>query len=163
MLYLLFSLGAQRYAVPATRVVEVLPLVEVRQIPQSSAGVAGLFNYRGQLVPLIDMCELVVGLPAIPWLSTRILLVRDCGERLYGLIVERATRTREYDPGSFVSSGIVSGAAPYLGPVASDGEGMLQCIELDELLSKNQLNRLFGREAGTSASGAEVAHAANSD
>ena len=87
MLYLLFSLGTQRYAVPAKRVVEVLPLVEVRQIPRSPAGVAGLFNYRGQLVPLIDLCELVVGLPAIPWLSTRILLVSDCGEKLYGLIM----------------------------------------------------------------------------
>ena len=163
MLYLLFSLGAQRYAVPATRVVEVLPLVEVRPIPQSPPGVAGLFNYRGQLVPLIDLCELVVGLPAIPWLSTRILLVRSHEGQLFGLIVERATRTREYESSLFVPSGIVSVAAPYLGPVATDSEGMLQCIDLDALLCKTQLNRLFGGAAGATLTGAEVAHVTRAD
>jgi len=50
MLFLLFQLGQDRYALEASRVIEVLPLVSLKRIPQAPRGVAGLFNYRGRPV-----------------------------------------------------------------------------------------------------------------
>ena len=44
MLFLLFQLGKERYALPASRVVEVVPLLELKQLPQAPKGVAGIFN-----------------------------------------------------------------------------------------------------------------------
>ena len=75
MLFLLFHLGKDRYALDASRVVEVVPLLTLRRIPQAPRGVAGIFNYRGQPVPAVDLGELMLGQPASPRLSTRIILV----------------------------------------------------------------------------------------
>lgn len=135
-MYLVFHLGAERYALPTKHVVEILPRVEVRRIPQSARGVAGVFNYRGTLVPLIDLSELVLGEETRPWLSSRIVLVRDAQEgHLLGILVERATETVHRDPVSFVNSGVEAPSAPYLGAVATDENGVLQLIDLDRLLS----------------------------
>ena len=65
MLYLLFSLGPDRYALPAACVVEVLPWVAMKLLPGAPPGVAGLINYRGRPVPAIDVSENATGTPAI--------------------------------------------------------------------------------------------------
>jgi chemotaxis-related protein WspB len=44
--------------------VEVLPLVHAKRIPQSPAGMAGIFDYHGAPVPLIDLAELALGKPS---------------------------------------------------------------------------------------------------
>jgi len=144
MLYLLFQLGGERYVLEANQVVEVLPLVEARPIPRAPAGVAGVFNYRGAPVPLIDLSELALGRPSQQWLSTRIVLVRST-EFLVGLITERATETLRCDPADFVASPINAAGAPYLGAVASDDQGLLQRLELDRLLT-HELRALLAAE-----------------
>ena len=79
MLFLVFQLGKDRYAIEAHQVIEVLPLVNVKQIPQAPAGVAGVFDYHGTSVPLIDLAELALGKPSRRWMSTRIILVKYGG------------------------------------------------------------------------------------
>ena len=64
MLFLLFQLGSDRYAIDALRVVEVLPCVQVKQIPHAPAGIAGVINYRGAPVPVLDLCLLTLRRPA---------------------------------------------------------------------------------------------------
>jgi chemotaxis-related protein WspB len=139
MLFLVFQLGKDRYAMEARRVIEVLPLVEIRPVPRSPAWLAGLFDCRGAPVPLIDLSELALGHPARRCLSTRIVLAHcpggDGADRLVGVIVEKATGTLRRDAAQFVDSGVRNDAAPYLGAVASDAEGLLQRIELERLLS----------------------------
>ena len=41
MLFLLFRLGHDRYALEARRVVEVVPLLALKKIPQAPRGVVG--------------------------------------------------------------------------------------------------------------------------
>jgi chemotaxis signal transduction protein len=75
MLFLLFQLGRDRYAVEARRVVEVVPLLNLKTIPQAPKGVAGMIVYRGRAIPALDLCELTSGRPARAHLSTRILII----------------------------------------------------------------------------------------
>ena len=95
MLFLVCQMGRERYAVEASRIVEVVPLVSLKRLPQAPKGVAGVFNYRGQPVPAIDLCELTLGHKAAERLSTRIILVNypDASgqNHLLGLIAEYAT------------------------------------------------------------------------
>ena len=75
MLFLVFQLGTDRYAIEAAQVVEVLPLVKSKHIPHAPLGVAGIFDYHGAPVPLIDLAELALGKASRQWMSTRIILV----------------------------------------------------------------------------------------
>src|SRR5262249_51413941 len=127
MLFLLFQLGHDRYALEANRVVEVVPLLELKRVPQAPTGVAGIFNYRGQPVPAIDLSELTLGRPARECLSTRIIIVRhstaDGREHLLGLVAEHATEMLRKEPAAFVDPGVHVDSAPYLGPVLMDSKG----------------------------------------
>ena len=141
MLFLLFQLGDDRYALDASRVVEVLPLLNLKKIPQAPRGVAGIFNYHGQPVAAVDLSELTLGRPAGEKLSTRIILVNyadDSGKNhLLGLIAEHATEMIRRNKNDFADAGVKLRAAPYLGPVLADEKGVVQLIHEQKLLSGN--------------------------
>ena len=61
MLFLVFQLDEDRYAIDASRVVSVLPLVKAKAIPHAPAAVSGAFDYHGEPVPLIDLSRLALG------------------------------------------------------------------------------------------------------
>jgi len=151
MLFLLFQLGPDRYVLEASRVVEVLPLLALKQIPQAPRGVAGLFNYRGRPVPAVDLSELTLGQPARQSLSTRIILVNYpdyAGKvRLLGLIAEQATEIIRKEPNDFVDSGLKMGATSYLGPVAMDHHGVIQWVREQRLLPEPVRDLLFSEAA----------------
>jgi len=147
MLFLLFQLGNDRYALEANRVVEIVPMLELKQLPQAPNGFAGLFNYRGRPVPALDLCQLTLGQAATERLSTRIIVV-NCpdgrgGQRLLGLIAERATEMLRRNPSDFVDPGFKSKEAPYLGPVLLDPKGTIQWINEQNLLSEHVRSLLF--------------------
>ena len=148
MLFLLFRLGADRYALEAGVVAEILPFVGIKQIPQAPPGVAGVLDYRGTPVPVIDLSHLTLGRPASARLSTRIVIVDyPAGlagrTRPLGLIAEHATETLRREPTDFVPSGVDVVAAPYLGGVATDPGGLVQRIDLGKLLPNHLRDRLF--------------------
>jgi chemotaxis-related protein WspB len=149
MLFLLFQLGADRFALDVGGIDEVLPLVAVTPLPLAPLGVAGLFDYRGTAVPAIDLSALALGQPARRLLNTRIVLIRypdpdgTAGYQLLGLIAERATHMLRAEPGDFVASGIDNAATPYLGPVLTDVHGLVQRVDAQALLPPGLRNMLF--------------------
>ena len=154
MLFLLFQLGKDRYALEASRVVEVLPMVARKHLPQAPKGVVGIFNYRGQPVPAVDLCELAMGKPAEDRFSTRIIIVNyrtsTHAVRLLGLIAESATEMLRKDPKAFVQTGVHLPAAPYLGPILMDVQGPIQWIDEQRLLPEYVCESLFAQTLGLS-------------
>lgn len=138
MLFVLFHLGQERYALEAARVVEVVPLLALKRFPQSPRGVAGVFIYRGRPVPALDLCELTVGRPAQEHFSTRIILINHgnvSGEQqLVGLIAERVTETLRRDEKEFLDPGVQLASSPFLGPVLMDAKGVVQIISPEKLM-----------------------------
>jgi len=147
MLFLLFELGNDRYALDVRQIAEVLPLLGVKQIPRAPKAMAGLFNYRGTPVPVIDLSQLTLGRASAQRLSTRIVLVHYPDEtgrtHLLGLIAEKATQTARHEPSDFVASGVTNAGAPYLGPVVTDARGMVQWIDVRTLLPPSFRDLLF--------------------
>jgi chemotaxis-related protein WspB len=147
MLFLIFELGHDRYALEAGRIAEVLPVVRIKRVPHAPAGVIGVFDYHGAPVPVVDLSELTLGRPAAPRLSTRLIVASypnpDGQPRLLGLIAERATDTMRCEPADFVASGITNGRAPYLGHVTTSKRGVIQRIDVDTLLPDSVREVLF--------------------
>src|SRR5579862_760192 len=141
MLFFVFHLGNDRYAIDAAQVIEVLPLVNVKHIPQAAAGVAGIFDYHGVPVPLVDLAALALGQASRRWMSTRIIMVNYCiqpGEtHLLGLLAERATEMLRLAEEDFTDGGVRVPDTPYLGAVATDAAGIIQKVEIGDLLSQS--------------------------
>ncbi len=147
MLFLLLQLGKDLYGLEARQIIEVVPLVNLKKIPRAPPGVAGIFNYHGTLVPVIDLSEVASGRPAACPLSTRLILVNypiDGNKKhILGLMAERAIETIQLDPSVFSTPGIDVPEAPYLGPVAKDARGLIQWVEIKKLIPDTLRNRLF--------------------
>jgi len=152
VLFIVFQLGKEYYALDAAQVDEVLPLVGIKPIPQAPPGVAGVFECRGVPVPAIDLSQLVLGRPAESRLSTRMIVVGypgDDGEtHLLGLIAEKATETMRREPADFVESGVNSAGAPYLGTVVPDARGLVQWVDVTKLLPETVRDVLFKQPVG---------------
>jgi chemotaxis-related protein WspB len=147
MLFVLFQLGKDRYALEASRVVEVVPLLALKRFPQSPRGMAGMFIYRGRPVPALDLCQLTMDRPAVEHLSTRIVIVNYSDvpgrEQMVGLIAERATETMRRERSEFIDAGVQLSTAPFLGPVLMDDKGVIQLISAQKLLQESLGELLF--------------------
>ncbi|MNZ40757.1 Chemotaxis protein CheW [compost metagenome] len=147
-LFLVFRIGEERYAVQAVEVAEVLPCLPLKPIARTPPWVAGVFAYRGLIVPVIDVGALAFGQPAQARTSTRLVLVHyrpDETEpaQLLGLILEQATDTLRCDPQEFQPYGLDNRQARYLGPVREDARGLLQWVRVADLLDAQVRALLF--------------------
>lgn len=139
MLMLLFYVRNVLYAIESSRVVEVIPRVALRKVHHVPDYVAGLFNYRGKIVPVIDLCHLIGGTSSRLCLSTRIIMVsypnQNSRQQYLGLIAEKITETLNKSETDFIDSGIRVKEAPYLGGMLMDEKGIIQRIHLEQLFA----------------------------
>jgi chemotaxis-related protein WspB len=140
MLLLLFRVADQRYAVDASRVREVVPRVPVRALPHAPEWLAGLFDYRGRVVPAVDLGRLLGREACRRLLSTRIIVV-DTGDanhkrrELLGLIAEQVSDVHAVDDARVVASPAAREQAPCLGAIVRDDDGLVQLIEAGRILA----------------------------
>ncbi|HTJ92192.1 MAG TPA: chemotaxis protein CheW [Pararobbsia sp.] len=159
MLFLTFELGTDRYALDTSDIVEVVARAPLKAIPSTPSWVAGLCDYRGHTVPVIDLTALALGHAASDRISTRIVIVRYIGTHtstgpalsasatrahpLLGLIVEHANRTLRLEPDDFEPSGVDTPDARWLGRVARDADGLVQWVHIAHLLPPDVHAMLF--------------------
>ncbi len=142
---LLFHIGRDRYALPLAVVVRVLPALTLKSLPLADPGVAGLMDLHGQSVPVLDLVQLVGLPPATLCVDSRIIVVHyslpDGSVRDLGLLAEHVLGVVTVAEQDLQQSGVE--AAPFLGKVASDANGMLQLVEPDQLLTPSVRAALF--------------------
>lgn len=146
MQLLTFTVGGETYAVESRRVVEVLPLVPARPIPQTAAAVRGVFTYRGTLVPLLDLAMLLGVRPPAERLSTRVIVVEERsaegGRRQLGLVAEDVTSICSAEDAAASLPPLDTAQAPYLGRILRIDGRMIQLLEIDRLLPDDVSSRL---------------------
>ena len=134
MLFLYFRIGDEGFAMAIERIVEVVPLTELKKVRGAPDAVAGSFEYRGRFIPVIDLCTLELGRSARRRLSTRIIVMRHPQDDtvLLGLIAEKATEMLRLDPAEFA-------------PFAPGPHGLVQRVELEDLLPVALLAAIRGQ------------------
>lgn len=149
MKVLVFHMGADRYGLPLRQVRRVLPLLELKGIPLAPDSVAGLMNLHGEPVPVIDLARISGGAPARQHFDTRIVVADYTapGGALHalGLMAERVQGVQDLQQQDLAPSGVQ--AAPFLGRVAGDAQGLVQLVEVNALLTPELRARLFPVEA----------------
>ncbi|WP_426337349.1 chemotaxis protein CheW [Pseudoduganella sp. R-31] len=151
MKVLVFHIGADRYGLPLRQVQRVLPLLELKGIPLAPDSVAGLLNLHGAPMPVIDLSRISGRAPSRQHYDTRIVVTDytapDGTVHALGLMAERVQGVQDVAPQDLVPSGVQ--AAPFLGRVAGDAQGMVQLVEVNDLLPAELRARLFPAEVAT--------------
>ena len=137
MLALTFQIGSNRLALGVREIKEVVPRVKLREAPYAPAWLAGVFVYRGKIVPVVDLHKLVDSAKCPDYLSSRIILVPlpgDAEHRLIGLLAEQVADIRELDFTNANSSGCSDSSRPDLGPAIVDAEGIMHLATVDRVI-----------------------------
>lgn len=143
MLVLLFETAGGRYAIEATQIVEVVPFVNLKKMPRAQGAISGLANYRGRLLPVIDLSILLEGVASETMVSTRILISKNPfagaeSQTLLGLIAPRTVETFR-SKAKNKTSGVLMDEEIYNGAIASNTKGLVQLIDLARLLPEQEL------------------------
>jgi chemotaxis-related protein WspB len=148
MLALIFQAGRDRVAVDVRRVREVVPRVRLSAVNGGPLWMAGVFVYRGRVVPVVDLHRLIGAGECPPHLSSRIVLMPwplDVPESLVGLLATQVAEIREVRAG-LVQPMPSEAGRPGLGPALPDGAGVLRILDPDWLLSQVASGKVEGVE-----------------
>ena len=138
-----FSLDNDLYAVDIMRIKEIIRPQKLTPLPQAPSFIDGIINLRGAVIPVVDMRKRF-GMPARELTaSTRLLIVRLSAQTL-GLVVDDVTEVitvpvKDIKPPPTVSAGLI---ANYLLGVCLSGENMVMLLDIDRLLSINEISAL---------------------
>jgi purine-binding chemotaxis protein CheW len=141
-----FDVGPVRYAVDIARVREVVRSLPVLPVPDARDGLLGVTDYRGQVVPVLDLRDRFGVAKAASEREARWIIVhaREC---LVALVVDRVTHViaaaeqRLRDVPEIAQGGRV---APITAAHADRG-GLVLLLDVDRLMEKEVIERLSMR------------------
>jgi chemotaxis-related protein WspB len=142
MLALTFQVGPDRVAVDVTRIREVVPRVRLAPASGGPPWIAGVFVYRGRVVPVVDLHRLTGAGECPLHLSSRIILLpypRDEPDTLVGLLATQVAEIREVRT-ELLRPVAEKSNQSVLGPALPDGAGILRVLDADALLGQVSLD-----------------------
>ena len=144
MLLLVFYLGEEKYLLKHDNIREISPMVLLKKMPHMPDYFAGFFNYRGQVVPVIDLCQFIQGYPCQMRLSTRIMLIdytkANQQTAILGLMAERLTEAIRKPATTLITAGPTLPKSPYLEGFILERDKMIPCLNLNTLLKQLYLD-----------------------
>lgn len=126
--------GSQRYLLPLTRVVEIVPMLRVTPIPTLPAPIRGYIQFRGLPIAVVDLAmRLGVEAPAYERLDDHLVIVM-LKDRTIALRVDRVTELVEYQ---IVPQPLEHSARPLAG-IVPGRDGCSVIVDLEALLDLEQ-------------------------
>ncbi len=87
MMVVVFQLDGEDYGVETLSVLEIIRLAPVRPLPSAPAWLQGVIDFRGQVVPVLDM-GVRMGRAARRDEGARIIVYQDRQRQVWGLLVD---------------------------------------------------------------------------
>jgi purine-binding chemotaxis protein CheW len=131
----IFSLGSEEYALPITRVQEIIRYSEPRSVASQTPWIRGVINLRGNIVPVCDLAErLGLGLERPE--SAKIVIIETAAGTA-GVIVDDVEEVLTVTADQLED--IPSADADYVDAVAKVGERLAILLNPDGLLAGVQI------------------------
>ncbi|MFP4153533.1 MAG: chemotaxis protein CheW [Alkalispirochaeta sp.] len=142
-----FQLGAEFYGIDIMQVKSIEEKKEVRSIPNSPGYVEGIFNLRGEIIPVINLHRRFhlnrAEISEEDELLSGFLIIRLNGMHV-AIIIDKVSRVltvsgSEIQPPPQMIAGI---GAEYIEGVVHRGDGYLIILDIDRLFNMRELQAL---------------------
>ena len=142
-----FQLGDEHYGIDIMEVKEIVRIQEVRSIPNAPAYVEGIFNLRGDIIPIINLHKRFDLKRATLSDEDRLLsgfVIVDLGGMQIGIVIDKVSRVvtinaKLIQPPPQTMTGIGS---EYIQGVANDKSGYLIILNTQRLFNPKELQQL---------------------
>lgn len=138
-----FEVGKECFAVPITKIQEIIRITNIVTIPKSPEFVEGVINLRGKVIPVVDLKKRFV-LPEKEHDSRTRIVVAEIEGLTIGLIVDAVAEVMRAEASSFEKTpSLVAGVEQrFIEGIVKDGEQMFIVLDLDKLFSLSEANLL---------------------
>lgn len=133
MLFLIFEINGNTYAIDCTYVSRVLPFVRINPALNMPEMVAGLMNCMGKSVPVVDLTQVISNHPSEEKYNTRIVLF-DYMSKQIGVILENFSETINCPLLDFIDMGVHLKEKPFLAGVKTVNGKEIKRINIEKLL-----------------------------
>ncbi len=143
--YVLFSVREMLFAVPIGRVLETDRMTPVTPLPGAAAGIKGLTNLRGEVVPVIDLREVLGWTSAEKPTARRMLVIQDGNRQpLAALLVDQVNGLAAFPATAWKSAEIAGAHAAegFVEAVAERDREWVSRFNLDRVLNETHLPSL---------------------
>jgi purine-binding chemotaxis protein CheW len=136
----LFELGSEIYGLDIATVHEIIRMQPITKVPKAPFYVEGVINLRGKVIPVIDMGKRF-GLEKVENNKNNRIVVVNIQDTILGIIVDAVTEVIRIPIDSIepVSDIITAANSDYLMGIAKLADKMVILLELDKLLSEDNL------------------------
>ena len=86
----------EEYGVLITEVREIIGVMEITAIPQSSAHIKGVINLRGKVIPITDL-RIKFGMPERPYNEQTCIIVMEVSGKNVGMVVDVVSEVMKID------------------------------------------------------------------
>jgi len=138
--YLIVRCGNNRYGLPAANCREVLKLPRLVRVPRLPEHICGIFNLRGEIVAVTDMCPLLGQGAQVARDDFRLVVIEQ-GSFKTALLVEGVDGLTGVDGEQVetLAEGAGAGARDLISGKFVQGEEVLVLLNLDGLLARPEL------------------------
>ena len=138
-----FQLGAEKYGIDIMEVKEIVDYEEIRGIPNAPSYVEGIYNLRGDIIPIISLHRRF-HLQRPEDIEEDSLLILTIGGMQLGIIIDRVLRVitienDEIQPPPQMLSGI---GAEYIQGVVNKEDGYLIILDSLRLFDPEELKQI---------------------
>lgn len=142
-----FQLGEELYGVNIMDVKEIVRVQDVRAIPNAPFYVEGIFNLRGEIIPIINLHKRFHIKRAITSEEDELLsgfIIIDMDRMKLGIIIDRVSRVvtvekEDIQPPPQMLSGI---GAEYIQGVVRQEDGYLIILNIRDLFNPKELQKI---------------------
>ncbi len=85
-----FIVGEEEYAIPILNIQEIIKPIVYTRVPRTPDYVLGIFNLRGNVIPLIDLRRKFHMQQQNPNETTRYIVMKD-GDNIAGFVIDKLT------------------------------------------------------------------------
>ena len=138
-----FQLGAEKYGINIMEVKEIVDYEEIRSIPNAPVYVEGIYNLRGDIIPIISLHRRF-HLQRPEDIDEDSLLILTIGDMELGIIIDRVLRVipieaEEIQPPPQMLSGI---GAEYIQGVVHQDDSYLIILDSRRLFDPEELRQI---------------------
>jgi purine-binding chemotaxis protein CheW len=131
----IFSLGSEEYALPITRVQEIIRYSEPRSVASQTPWIRGVINLRGKIVPVCDLAERLGLALERPEAAKIVIVETEVGTA--GVIVDDVDEVMTVNPEQLEE--VPTADAGYVDAVAKVGERLAILLNPDGLFAGVQI------------------------
>lgn len=145
---LAFDVADRRFGLPVEHVVQIIEMVAITPLPKAPAIVAGVVNFRGRVIPVVDVRKRL-NLPPQAYSLRTPIVISDIRDHVTGLIVDRVSGVVSVAAAQIAAPAAIftpetRPSLPLLQGVARLSDGLLLILDLATFLSRAE-EKMLGR------------------